>query len=301
MMTTHTSFVNGESPSPVMTLPKGSGGVALAQVRSAVTDLAQDGRSAEAIDYALAALAVMLQKSSALELLVAKLRAAGMGKRSERTNAEQLALLLEALLKQAPDAVVDPDAEAREDAALTDEIAQADAASPTPRRARRSWRTSETVARELHVHDVPAAAQVCVTCGRATHGIGHDDRQILAYVPARFVVHEHQLPKYACGYCKDSVTTAAGPSNIVDQRSADASLLAHVVVSNMPTTRRSPDSRASTSAVARRLRTNGLRRSPPCAVPLRRVTVGPRASPVIDQAGFLRRHNGGLTRPYRQR
>ena len=82
MMTTHTSFVNGESPSPVTTLPKGSGGVALALVRSAVTDLAQDGRHAEAIEYALAALAAVLQQSSALELLVAKLRTAGMGKRS---------------------------------------------------------------------------------------------------------------------------------------------------------------------------------------------------------------------------
>jgi len=62
-------------------------------------------------------------------------------------------------------------------------------------------------------------------------GIGHDARQILAYVPARFVVHEHQLQKYACGTCKDGVTTAARPISALEQRSADASLLAHVVVS----------------------------------------------------------------------
>ena len=229
MMTTSTTFTNHDHAST--TLPKPSGGVALAQVRSAVTDLAQDGRHAEAIEYALAALAAVLQQSSALELLVAKLRMAGIGTRSERTNAEQLALLLDELLTQAPHADVDPESEAREDAALTDEIARADAASPTPRRQRRSWRTSETVAREVHTHDVPAAAKVCVTCGREQRCIGHDDRQLLEYVPARFLVHEHQLQKYACGYCKDGVTTAAGPTTVLDQRSADASLLAHVVVS----------------------------------------------------------------------
>ncbi len=111
------------------------------------------------------------------------------------------------------------------------EIAQADAACPTPRRARKSWRTSEHVERQVYTHDVPAAAQQCATCGRAKQGISHDERQILAYVPARLMVHEHQLQKYACGYCKDGVITAAGPTNLGDQRSADASLLAHVVVS----------------------------------------------------------------------
>ncbi len=214
-----------------MMLPNTAGGVALAHVRSAVTDLAQDGRSAEAIEYALAALAAVLQKSSELELLVAKLRLAGLGKRSERTNAEQLALLLDELLKQAPHADVDPDAEAREDAVLTQEIVQAESASPTPRRARSSWRTSETVAREVYLHDVPDAEKLCVTCRRAKRGIGHDERQILAYVQARFVVQEHHLLKYACGACKDGVTTAVGPTTVLEQRSADASLLAQVVVS----------------------------------------------------------------------
>ena len=173
----------------------------------------------------------MLQQSSALELLVAKLRMAGIGKRSERTNAEQLALLLEELLKQAPQPDVNPEAEAREDAALTQEIEQAESASPTPRRARQSWRTSAQVERKVHTHDVPETAQQCVTCGRAKRCIGHDDRQLLAYVPAQFVVHEHRLQKYACGSCKDGVTTADAPTSLLDQRSADASLLAHVVVS----------------------------------------------------------------------
>ena len=231
MTTPSTSTPHRAPTTAAISLPTTAGGVALAQVRSAVEDLAKDGRHADAMEYALAALAAVLQKSSELELLLAKLRAAGLGKRSERTNAEQLALLLDELLKQAPQPEMDPDAEAREDAALTAEIARADAASPTARRARPSWRTSDAVDREIHTHAVPASAQQCGTCGRAMRGIGHDERQILSYVPARFMVHEHQLQKVACGTCKDGVTTAAGPISTLEQRSADASLLAHVVVS----------------------------------------------------------------------
>ena len=78
MMTTHTAFTHREHAST--TLPNTSGGVALAQVRSAVEDLHQDGRHVDASEYALAALAAVLQQSSALELLVAKLRMAGIGK-----------------------------------------------------------------------------------------------------------------------------------------------------------------------------------------------------------------------------
>jgi len=231
MMTTSTASAHRAQTTAATTLPTASGGIAPAQVRSAVEDLAKDGRHTDAMEYALAALAAVLQKSSERELLLAKLRAAGLGKRSERTNAAQRALLLDELLKQAPQADVDPEGEAREDAALTAEIARAAAASPTARRERRSWRTSVQVDREIHMHDVPASAQPCGTCKRAMRGIGHDARQILAYVPARFVVHEHQLQKYACGSCKDDVTTAVGPITALEQRSADASLLAHVVVS----------------------------------------------------------------------
>ena len=45
------------------------------------------------------------------------------------------------------------------------------------------------------------------------------------------MVHQHRVGKYACGHCKDGVTTAEGPPEVLPQRSADASLLAQVVVS----------------------------------------------------------------------
>jgi len=86
-----------------------SRGGALAQVRSAVEKVTRDGRHEEAIEYSLSALAAVLQQSRELELLVAKLWSADIGKRSEHSNAEQLALLLEELLKKAPQSEVDPE------------------------------------------------------------------------------------------------------------------------------------------------------------------------------------------------
>ena len=217
--------------SAVRPVPTLSGSGALAQVRETVQGLERDGRHSDALEFLLAALAAVLQKSSDLELLVATLRRAGLGTRSERVNPEQLALLLDEWLKRAPHAADDPDALARDDAALTHEIEQAEAQAVTPRVERKSWRTSAQVERVVHTHDVPEAEKTCAVCGREKKCLGYDERQILDYVPARFVVHQHRVGKYACGHCKDGVTTAEGPPEVLPQRSADASLLAQVVVS----------------------------------------------------------------------
>lgn len=221
--------------SVVSPLPKLSDGGALAQVRETVQGLEREGRHTDALEFVLAALAAVLQKSRDLELLVAKLRRAGLGTRSERVNPEQLALLLDELLKSAPHAAGDPDAFARDDAALTRDIEEAEARSVTPRLERKSWRTNAQVERVVHTHDVPDAEKTCAVCGREKKLLGHDERQILDYVPARFVVHQHRVGKYACGHCKDGVTTAEGPTEgptaVLPQRSADAALLAQVVVS----------------------------------------------------------------------
>ena len=224
--------VSSANGAALHTLPKVSGGAALAQVRSAVDELERSGRQNEVRDYLLCALAAVLQKSSELELLIAKLQRERVGKRGERTDTAQLALLLDELLRNAPQPEVDPEALAREDEELTKEIESAEAESGSPVKPRRgSWRTSEKVPREVTLHELPAADKKCARCGREKSPMGHDEREILDYIPARFVVRAHKMEKYACGYCKDAVATAPGPSDVVDQLSAGTSLVAHVVVS----------------------------------------------------------------------
>ena len=163
--------------SAVRPVPTLSGSGALAQVRETVQGLERDGRHSDALEFLLAALAAVLQKSRDLELLVATLRRAGLGTRSERVNPEQLALLLDEWLKRAPHAADDPDALARDDAALTHEIEHAEAQAVTPRVERTSWRTSAQVERVVHTHDVPEAEKTCAVCGREKKCPGYDERQ----------------------------------------------------------------------------------------------------------------------------
>ena len=205
-------------------------------MRETAEALRQEGREAEAFEYLLTALAAVLRTSAQLERLVAQLRR--VGKRSERIDPGQLALLLEELQRtEASLAPPDPEAEAREDALLTAEITQAeaardDAAGESRRRpaARRRWHTHAGVSHERHDLDVPASERRCTTCGRQKARIGEDVTHQLAYVPAHFVEHEYHRPRYACGNCKDGVTTAPAPASVAGC-AADASLLAHVVVS----------------------------------------------------------------------
>jgi transposase len=209
-----------------------SGGKAYAEVRSATDELKHAGRHDEALEYSLAALAAVLRKAGELELRLAKIERERVGRRGERTDHEQLALLLDELSRSAAAADIDPEALAREDAELTREIEDAESAQKTPRKAARgSWRTGQKVPREVKVHTVTESEKQCSRCGREKSAMGHDEREILDYIPARFVVREHRMEKYACGHCKDGVTTAAGPADAVEQLSASASLLSHVVVS----------------------------------------------------------------------
>lgn len=208
---------------------------ALAQAHDTVQTLVEQGRPEEAVEFLLAALAAVLDKSAELELLIAKLRRAN--HRSEHTDPGQLALLLEQLaaLGSVDDAApVDPEAEAREDEALDQEIAAAERAHPEDAPtapSRRRWQTSAAVERRVKVHELPRAERACPTCGRERQSLGVDVTHALEYVPGHFVDHEHHRTKYACGTCKEGIATAAAPAKVLPRSAADASLLAHIVVS----------------------------------------------------------------------
>jgi transposase len=209
---------------------------ALRQVRESALALLREGKAEESLEYSLSALEAVLAKTQELELLVAKLRRASWNGKSERIDPAQLSLLYQALLGQggvevAPDAEI----EAQEDAALTEEIAAAerdreDAAPREKRRKRRSLNTQGIAKQTRHVA-VPESDRACRHCGRTMQPIGEDVTRRLEYVPGHFVEHEHHLEKLACGACKEGVTTAPAPVQVLDRSAAGASLLAHVVVS----------------------------------------------------------------------
>jgi transposase len=204
------------------------------QVRRMADDLLAKGRADEALDYFTTALAEVLYRNTELEMLLAKLRRHQLGKTSEKITAEQLALLLEGLQQLEREAEPDPLAEAEEDAKLEQEIEQAEAREQDDRSAarprRRDWQ-ARGVERQVHHVALPAEERVCAGCGRDKRPIGADTTRLLEFVPAHFVEHEYHLEKYACASCKVGVSTAAGPVKVIERSAADASLLAHVVVS----------------------------------------------------------------------
>lgn len=210
---------------------------ALTQVSEAARLMLAEGQSEQALEYVLSALAAVLSKTRELELLVARLRR--VGRSSERIDPGQLGLLFEEMLAQlGPEQErPDPEAEARRDAELEAEIERAREArrerEPVERPARPTWRTEDTegVERVIHTVEVPPEAHICDRCGGEKTKIGEDTSRVLEYVPGHFVEHEYHLDKWACGTCKVGVTTAPTPDRVLSRSAADASVLAHVVVS----------------------------------------------------------------------
>ncbi|MCI0432334.1 MAG: transposase, partial [Gemmatimonadetes bacterium] len=205
------------------------------QIRTAAQALLSEGRTEDAFEYFLAALAAVLRKNTELELLLAKLRRERAGTRSERISPEQLALLLQELEQLGTaEPALDRVAEAREDAKLDQEIEGAgpdprDPGNP-PRPRTRGWH-ARAVEGQVHHVTVADDERVCAQCGREKRSLGADITRTLEYVPAHFVEHEYHLEKYACGVCKQGVSTAQAPPKVIERSAADASVLAHVVVS----------------------------------------------------------------------
>jgi transposase len=80
-------------------------------------------------------------------------------------------------------------------------------------------------------HDVPEADKVCTHCGEAKARIGEDEARVLEFIPARFELHVHVLPKYACSHCRDGVVAPETPPRPLSGCIAGAGILAQVVVS----------------------------------------------------------------------
>jgi transposase len=80
-------------------------------------------------------------------------------------------------------------------------------------------------------HDVPEADKLCSGCGEHKARIGEDEARVLEFIPARFELHIHVLPKYACSHCRDGVVAPETPPRALSGCIAGAGLLAQLTVS----------------------------------------------------------------------
>jgi transposase len=145
-----------------------------------------------------------------LKLIIAKLRRAQFGRRSEKLDREinQLELRLEDLLVAAAPAPVSAPAKP---------VRETPVRKPLP----------SHLPRQEVVHQPPAC---CPDCGSKMRRIGEDVSEVLDYVPARFRVIRHVRPKLACVSCERIVQETAA-SRPIDRGMAGAGLLAHILVS----------------------------------------------------------------------
>jgi transposase len=102
----------------------------------------------------------------------------------------------------------------------------------TPAQPRRSRKPDYDRLPQVRIeHDIPEAEKVCTHCGEAKARIGEDEARVLEFIPARFELQVHVLPKYACSRCRDGVVAPEVPLRPVSGCTAGAGVLAEVVVS----------------------------------------------------------------------
>ncbi len=152
-----------------------------------------------------------------LKLLIAKLRRAQFGRKSEKIDweIEQLELKLDEL-------------EASR--------AQRVAASPTPMAASDVNRATKRARQPLpahlprETHKILPKQETCPDCSGALKPLGEDVSEMLEYVPEHFKVIRQVRPKLACARC-DKIVQAEAPSRPITRGIAGPGLLAHVLVS----------------------------------------------------------------------
>lgn len=148
-----------------------------------------------------------------LKLIIAKLRRAQFGRRSERLDETlaQLELSLEEL------EVVRAERQAQ--------TRSSDESAPESKRPGREP-LPEHLPRETREH-APAQC-ACPECGGALKKLGEDVSEVLEYVPEHFKVIRHVRPKLACASC-DIIVQAPAVSRPIARGRAGAALLAHVL------------------------------------------------------------------------
>jgi transposase len=157
-----------------------------------------------------------MQRIEHLEFVVAKMRRAQYGAKSERAplNADQLALSLSSSVIE-----VQP--------ATTAEPAPADAATPE-RKPRKSRALPVHLRREVRTH-FPAHSK-CPCCSGELRKLGEDTSEMLEYTPGSFFVIRHVRPKMSCRKCS-CVVQAPAPERVIDRGLPGPALLAHVITS----------------------------------------------------------------------
>jgi transposase len=172
-------------------------------------------------------------RNQRLEAIIAEIRRAHFGRKSEKINDDQLALALEELETSLAKSETEADK-------AEDEAEKAGKRSNAGRRGNRRPRGRFPNLDHLpHVEEViEPENKSCPCCGGALHVIGEDVSKRLDVVPAQLRVIETHRPKYACRSCENNgadnvagVVQAPAPARLIVGGLPTEALIAQVVVS----------------------------------------------------------------------
>jgi len=184
--------------------------------------LSEAARLAEQVSRRDSELHAAQTKIQALTLELAHLRRMRFGARSEALSAEQRDLFQETLASDL--------AAAQAELAKKQAEASATTEPEAPRAARiRAGRQPlpDHLPRIEHRHEPQTCT--CAQCGQDLVKIGEDISEQLDVEPARFFVHRHIRPQYACRAC-ETVSAAPIPAALIDGGLAAVGLYVWVII-----------------------------------------------------------------------
>ena len=156
-------------------------------------------------------------QNARLEALVAALRQAIFGRKSEKINPDQFELALEDI--EVGIAQVEAEGEANELVTPTQ--------TSKPRNANRG-----SLPKHLpRIEEVIEPEETTCACGAERHVIGEDVSERLDMIPAEFRVVVTRRPKYACRSCETGITQAPAPARLIPGGMPTEATVAHVLVS----------------------------------------------------------------------
>ncbi len=165
------------------------------------------------------------RRNERLEAIIAEIRRAYFGRRSERITDDQLALALDELETSL--------------AKTQTEEEKADPALKSERTAKRRASRNESLDHLPHeeVMIEPEGGTVCPCCGGELHVIGEDTSKRLDKVPAKVRVIVTRRPKYACRSCEKhgadnvaGIIQAPAPARLIEGGLPTEALVADIVV-----------------------------------------------------------------------
>jgi len=195
------------------------------ELRRFLLKMVRSGAGVKAIDLVLDLVLQLRRDNNNKALRIASLLRARFGSTSEKISKEQLDLFLQSVRDEEPESDSD-------DAELPD--------LPEPSKPKGGGKRNRTgrnplpahLPRETHHHH-PAKADLQCSCSGCVVDklvIGHESSEVLEFVPAQLIVHEHLRYKYACPICELGVVMAPVVDKPIEGGRPGSGLLAQIAV-----------------------------------------------------------------------